>query len=245
MKSPNKKITAIAIDDEPNALDIITMYSEKMEFLDLKKTFHKPLQAIQWLQSNEIDLIFLDINMPKLSGLKFAELLSANVDVIFTTAYAEYALESYELNAVDYLLKPIKFERFLKSVMKVLDRKGHQNSLDTEGVVDKEYTHTESSNHFFVKSGTKHYRLNVEDILYVKKEGNYVFFHTHKTKILSRLNMTQLLELLPEKYFLKVHKSYIIALKHIDIYESYQVTIGGQRIPVGRDYRKNLQQMIL
>lgn len=234
-------ISAIAVDDEPRALELIRIHSGKISFLELKKTFRDALKAIEWLQHNNIDLIFLDINMPGLSGLKFRSLIGEQTMIIFTTAYSEYAAESYNLDAVDYLLKPFPFDRFLKAVLKAQDRTWMQS----------EYSQISSSifkpkpvQQIFVKSGTKLYRLNTAEILYLEKDGNYVLFHTKTKRVLSRLNMSQALELLPEDYFMRIHKSYIIGLQHIEMIEQGEVMIGGKQLPVAKTYKDALLKKI-
>lgn len=234
------KITAIAIDDEPNALEIIQIHAAKIPFLELKAVFRDAVKAIAWLQENTVDVLFLDINMPYLSGLQFRSIIGEQPIIVFTTAYSEFAVESYEQDALDYLLKPITFERFLKSVLKIqkhLNRGGEENK---EEAFDKK----EANNQLFVKSGTKLYSINADDIFYLEKDGNYITFFTKDKKILSRLSMQQVLELLPEKNFLKVHKSFIIHLKHIDFLESHQVVVKGVKIPVAKPYRKKLLEVV-
>lgn len=225
-----KPISAIAVDDEPNALEIIRLHAHKVPFLNLKKTFRKALDAIDWLQHNEVDLVFLDINMPNLSGLKFRGLIGDKIKIIFTTAYSEYAVESYNQNALDYLLKPILFERFLKATLKMKGIKDHPNPV--------------TKNQIYVKSGTKLYKLNIADILYLEKDGNYIHFHTPSRKVMARLNMNQALALLPEKLFLRIHKSYIVGLNHIDMLEGHYLDIGSKRIPVAKVYREMLLQKL-
>ena len=234
-------LTAIAVDDEPRALEIISLHAEKISFLDLQHTFRDAVDAIAWLQNNPIDLIFLDINMPNLSGLKFRQLIGEKAMIIFTTAYSEYAVESYEQNAVDYLVKPIVFERFLKGVLKAKNQSGIQ-AISSDTPLTPSSDLTVSS--IFIKSGTKHFQLNTDDILFLEKDGNYVFFHTNDRKVISRLNMTQVLDMLPEEKFLRIHKSYIVALQHIDIVENHQVTIKHNKIPIAKVYRKTLLERL-
>ena len=226
-------ITAIAVDDEPKALELIQIHAGKVPFLELKDSFRDALKAIDWLQQNTVDLIFLDINMPNLSGLKFRSLIGEQTMIIFTTAYSEYAVESYNLNAVDYLLKPIPFERFLKAVLKAKE----QLRLNHSPEVKPEPETPLSGKQIYVKSGTKLIRLEVADILYLEKDGNYVLFYTKERKVLSRLNMTQALEILPDKLFLRVHKSYIVALRHIDVVEQGHVEVNGKKIAVAKTYK--------
>ncbi|MDX1667298.1 MAG: LytTR family DNA-binding domain-containing protein, partial [Saprospiraceae bacterium] len=186
-------------------------------------------EAIAHLQTQTIDLIFLDINMPELSGLKFRSVLGDEIMIIFTTAHPEHALESYELNAIDYLLKPVPFDRFLKAVVKARARR--------DGAPPVAPAPERIAGHrIYVKSGSKHYQLKTSEILFLKKEGNYIAFHTKDKKVLSRLNMKQVLELLPGDLFMRVHKSYIVALLQIDLIDKRKVDIAGQKIPVAKKY---------
>lgn len=238
-----KNLIAVAVDDEPKALDVIKMHAEKIPFLRLQKTFRDAPEAVAWINANAVDLIFLDINMPNLSGLAFRQLIGKSPMIIFTTAYSEYALESYEYSAVDYLLKPIRFQRFFSAVLKAREqqqtRQGTPPQPQTSG-----HKGGISQHNIFVKSGPKTYKIDSSDIFYLEKDGNYVYFHTREKKIMSRLNMQQLKELLPDNDFMKVHKSYIIALQHIDIIETHQVTICGKKIPVAKSYREKLMEKL-
>lgn len=238
-------ITAIAIDDEPNALEILTIHANKIPFLDIKKTFRDALEAIDWLQHHSIDLVLLDINMPHLSGLQFKEMIPKNILVIFTTAYSEYAVESYQLNALDYLLKPIRFERFLQSILKA------KHVLKTQSILAESSSNlllehqNASQNWIYIKSGTKLFKLDSTNIFYLEKEGNYIIFHTsNQKKILSRLNMAQVLDLLPDKDFMKIHKSYITSLRHIEVVEPHQITVQDIKLPVAKTYRNLLLERL-
>ena len=237
-------ITALAIDDEPKALEVLTLHAAKIPFLKLEETFRDGLTALEWLQTHSIDLIFLDINMPNLSGLSIPKLIAKPTMFIFTTAYSEYAVESYNLDAIDYLLKPIQFDRFLKSAMKARDyyklAMGQKLSISQEQVSDV------MDDHFlYIKSGRKLHRIAITEITYLEKDGNYAIFHLREKKILSRLNMSQLLELLPPMRFVRVHKSYIVALAHIEELDSSELTVAGTKIPVTRPYKTVLMEKLL
>ena len=233
-------LTAIAIDDEPKALEIIQMHADKTPFLSLEKTFREAMSAIEWMQANYADVVFLDINMPHLSGLKFRELVGQQPMIIFTTAYSEYAVESYEQNAVDYLLKPIQFPRFLQAVLKAkqlfeLKNKTASSAHSTEKVVFE--------NSIYIKSGNKKFKINTNDILYLEKDGNYIYFHLSDKKIISRMNMQQALDLLPEGQFIRIHKSWIISKKHIEVLELHQVVINSVAIPIGKRFEKEVKNI--
>lgn len=235
-------LKAIAIDDEPKALDVIAIHCEKVPFIELQKSFRGPLDAVAWLEQHSVDVAFLDINMPELSGLKFRQLVGEQVMIIFTTAYAEYAAESYNYDAVDYLLKPITFERFLKAVLKARRRLAKTVDQAMERLAEPGPSTADSQ--IYVKSGTKLYQVKTADILFLEKDGNYITFYTKDRKVLSRQNMGQVLSLLPELDFVRVHKSYIVAIRHIDILENHQLTIAGRQIPIAKTYRAALLEKL-
>ncbi|MFO7830241.1 MAG: LytTR family DNA-binding domain-containing protein [Bacteroidales bacterium] len=227
-------MNCIVIDDEPYALNLIKDYVLKTPYLDLKEAFSDPFKALTFLSNNHVDLIFLDINMPDLSGIQLLESLPYQPKVIFTTAYPEYGAESYNYNAIDYLLKPIKYERFLKAVYKIQD---HKRTEKQEYQVNK--TTNQDHGELFIKSGTKIHKVNMNDILYVEGAGNYMTVYLKDTKILTLLKMTDILNLLPSDKFIRIHKSYIVSFKHIDIIEKHQVVINKKTIPVGITFREH------
>ena len=223
-------ISCIAIDDEPKALEVIERYCGKTGIVDLKATFREPLKAIEFLNSEKVDLIFLDINMPDLSGMQLVQTLSPRPMIIFTTAYSHYAVESYDLNALDYLLKPITFERFLAAVNNVAAALSPKNT-----------TANEDEPTVFIKSGPQTYQVKVADILYLEKDGNYITVHLKDKNILIRENMGDIFDLVPQTDFLRVHKSYVVAIKHISMIEVHQLVINGEKIPIGSTYREALK----
>jgi len=223
-------ITCIAIDDEPKALEVIERYCEKTSLVSLKATFREPIKAIEFLQRERVDLIFLDINMPEISGMQLIQTLSPRPLIIFTTAYSHYAVESYDLNALDYLLKPITFERFLAAVNKAV------SALDTKTTAVSEDETT-----VFIKSGPQTYQVKVDEILYMEKDGNYITVHLKDKNILIRENMGDIFDLVPPAEFVRVHKSYVVAIKHIDMIEVHQLIINGEKIPIGSTYREPLR----
>ena len=231
-------LNAIAIDDEPKALEIIQAHVNKIPFIDLKESFRDAITAINWLQNNSIHLVFLDINMPHLSGLKFRELIGREAMIVFTTAYSEYAVESYNQNAVDYLLKPISFNRFFQAALKAQQLAGYNSLKNTTSQLTTNLNHSSGHNFIYIKSGTKKYQVNTGDILFLEKDKNYIYFHLPDKKIMSRMNMEQALNILPEGQFIQSHKSWIIALKHIEVIEPNQVVIKSVKIPIGKNYYK-------
>jgi DNA-binding LytR/AlgR family response regulator len=227
------------IDDEPFALELIKDYVRKTPFLELGECFTNPFKALSYLSKERPDLIFLDINMPELSGIQLLKSLISPPPVIFTTAYPEFGAESYEFNAVDYLLKPVKYERFLKAV-------GKASSI--AGSADKENTSHEplsgKNEYLYIKSGTRLVKVKTNDILYVEAAGNYMTFHTSDKKILSLMNIQEALDMLAEQEFVRIHKSYLVSLRNIDAIEKHDVIIKGKPIPIGITYREKFLSML-
>ncbi len=231
------KIRCTVIDDEPFALDLIKDYILRTPFLELAESFSNPFRALDYLNRIRVDLIFLDINMPELSGIELYKSLVTPPKVIFTTAYPEFAAESYEYNAVDYLVKPVKYERFLKAVNKAF-------SLLQQPHKEEGSKLTQTQPYIFIKSGTQQVKVNPADILYVEAEGNYMCFHTHQKKIMSLLTIKDALELLPPDDFVRIHKSYIIAVRHLEAIEKHDVVIGGKKIPVGATFKEHFLEFM-
>lgn len=218
----------IIIDDEPKAIELLNGYVEKVPFLECVATFRNPLKALDFLSKSKIDLILLDINMPQLSGISFLETLIDKPRIILTTAYAEYAVKSYEFAVDDYLLKPISFERFLKAVNRV--NSIHQYSPPTHEFL-------------LLKSGYQIQKVKVSEIVYLEKDGNYMIYHFPDKKILVRENVQQAMEKLPE-YFIQTHKSYIVPLTRIEVVEAGQVKIGAAWIPLGASFKKEFNRKL-
>lgn len=223
-------ITCIAVDDEPMALDVIERYCDKSDLVELKAVFREPVKAIEYLGREKIDLIFLDINMPDISGMQLVQTLSPRPMIIFTTAYSHYAAESYNLNATDYLVKPITFDRFLMAVNKAVS-----------AFPGKPTPAGKDDHAIFIKSGPQTHQVKVKDILYLEKEGNYITVHLRDRNILIRENMGDVFDLVPAADFIRVHKSYVVAIKHITMIEVHQVLVNGEPIPIGSTYRDSLR----
>jgi len=228
-------ISCIAIDDEPMALDVIERYCQKSGLIDLKATFREPVKAIEYLNRENIDLVFLDINMPDVNGIQLLRTLPTKPMVIFTTAYSKYAVESYDLNAIDYLLKPITFERFLAAINKVLNLKTLKNGSTVKDTDDAS---------IFVKSGPQTYHVKLSEILYLEKDGNYITICLEDKNILVRENMGDIFDLVPAADFIRVHKSYVVAIRHITMIEAHQLIIGHAKIPIGSTYRESLKNRL-
>jgi DNA-binding LytR/AlgR family response regulator len=229
----------IAIDDEPFALELISGYIKKIPYLDLIGEFTNPFRAMEFLLKTRVDLVFLDINMPELSGLELLKSLPVQPKIIFTTAYSEYGAESYDFNAVDYLVKPVRYDRFLKAVNKA---SGNYFAPKEEIISESTAEHAKQS--VLIKSGSQIFKIEMDDIFYVEGAGNYMTFFTKKGKIMALLSMNEIIKLLPPNHFMRIHKSYIISLKQIDVIERGRVIINKTSIPIGITYREHFSKMI-
>lgn len=221
-------LTAIAIDDEPQALDVIDLHAAKVPFLEVKARFTDAFEAIAWLQTNRVDLLFLDINMPDISGVDVVKCLPNAPMVIFTTAYSDYAVQGFDLNAVDYLLKPFSLVRFLKACTKALDMHTLRAGNLAESVPD----------FIFVKTGYEEEKVLLDDILYVEADGNYLTLVLTTRKLLSRQTMSDLLQQLPPGQFVRVHRSYCVAVNRITKIARQEITVAGYVIPIGASYEE-------
>lgn len=226
-------IKYIIVDDEHIAHDIIKGYCDNLPNLVLVKSCYDAIEAIEYIQNNSVDLIFLDLNMPKLKGFEFLRTVQNPPNVIVTTAYQEYALEGYELNILDYLLKPFSFERFLKAINKVNTNK---NILDTVQKLEEES--------LFLKTNKKHIQVKIETILFIEAERNYVKVVTTNNEIQVRGKISDINNLLPENNFIQIHKSFIVAKKHIQEIEGNRVVIQGYTLPIGNVYKHNFKQFL-
>lgn len=232
--------TCLIVDDEPLARNLLTEYVKKVSFLKLVHACSNPLEALELLRNNPVDILFLDIQMPEITGITFLKILQKKPLVILTTAYSEYALESYELDVVDYLLKPVTFDRFLKAV----DKASQRLNPGAATTAEKPAASEPAQPFVFVKDGTKLVKVNFDDILYVEGLKDYVTIHTKHQKVVS-LQRLKLLELqLPADRFIRVHHSYIVALKAIDVIHKGEVQIGNAMIPISDTYRKTFKEFV-
>lgn len=227
----------LIIDDEHIAHDIIKNYCDMLPNMKLMKHCYDAIEALDYLSTNSIDLIFLDLNMPKLKGFDFLKTLPNKPKVIVTTAYKEYALEGYELEITDYLLKPFSFERFLKAVNKAI----HIKENNPVTVQPEENTLSE---HVFLSSNKKHFQVKISDILYIEAAGNYSKVVLKNDSILVRDKISSLLEKISTEQFIQVHKSFIVAIEHINSLEGNRILIGNNTIPIGKMYKSNIINLI-
>ncbi len=233
------EIKAIIIDDEPLAQNVIKQYAKKLPDLKIVESCDDAICAHKVLQEQDVDLLFLDINMPKLSGISFLKNLKNPPLVIFTTAYSEYALEAYELNAIDYLKKPFSFERFCKAYYRAeellqLKQKAATTSSASQVVED----------FLFIKSNKKSVKVKYSSILYIEGLGDYIKIHLEGDKLVTNLSMKKILTLLPTKQFYRIHKSYIISMDKIENLEGNMVSINGNKLPIGNSYRQEFMNLI-
>ncbi len=228
-------LQAIAIDDEPIALEIIKTLAAQVSFVELEACFTDAVEAITYIHSRKIDVIFLDIKMPGISGLELIKTLPKAPLVIFTTAYSEHAVQSFELNAIDYLLKPFSFARFLQACNKAHEQVTLKNSYQNTAPV----LHS-----LFIKSGYEQVKIDLEDLLYVESTGNYLKFITTEQTIVSRLTMSEAETLLPQSAFIRIHRSFIVAKKKITKIDKRSVWVNEKELPIGAFYSEEVGKFI-
>ena len=230
-------ISCIAIDDEPLALRQIAEYIEKTPFLDIKATFESAMEALDFLNNNKVDLMFVDIQMPDLSGMDLVKSLEQRPEIIFTTAFSEFAVEGFKVDALDYLLKPLDYASFLKAA-----NKAHTHferlRIDSENLKI-------SSDHLFIKSEYKVIRIEIDKILYIEGMREYVRIHLENSKpVMTLLSMKKIEQKLPSTWFMRVHRSYIVNLKKITTIERNRIIFDDVYIPVSEQYKEKLQKYI-
>ena len=233
------KINCIAVDDEPLALKKMKQYIEKVDFLNLLDLIDNGVEAINYIKQHQVDLVFLDIQMNDLTGIEMLESISRKPLIVFTTAYEDYALQGYELDVTDYLLKPISFKRFLKAIDKVSEIIRQRNPGSLEGF---EYKNKEMQiDHLFIKTNNKMQRIDFNDILYVEAMKDYVKIYTYKEKLITLCNIKNFLEKLPKDKFVRIHKSYVVSLNKIEAIKRKNLEIAGKDIPIGETFKNSLQ----
>jgi len=232
------KIKCIIIDDEPLAVEVIQTHLSEFSNMELVGVFNNPVEAIHIVKNDNIDAVFLDINMPKMNGLEFIRNIGQKTNFIVTTAYREYAVESFDLNVLDYLIKPVPFSRFLKSInklsQKVLSEVKNDQSKDTK---EKSF--------IFLKVNKKLVKVKFEDILYIESLKDYIKVFTITEDFLVHKSLTAITEELPDDHFLRIHRSFTIALDKIKEVEGNTVQISNKRIPIGRKYLNHAKSIIL
>lgn len=225
-------MNCIIVDDEPLAREAMILLIEESESLQLVGSFNSAATASDYMEKHAVDLVFLDIQMPGITGLEFARMISKRTLVVFTTAYTEYALDSYEVDAIDYLIKPIEAERFQKAVDKAVSyhsllMKEEKEAIET--IVSAEY--------FFVKADRRYFKVNFSDILFIEGLKDYVIIQLGDQRIITRMSLKAIFDMLPQSFFLRVNKSYIVNTNHIDSFDNNDIFIKSYEIAIGNSYR--------
>jgi DNA-binding LytR/AlgR family response regulator len=237
-----KKITCIAIDDEPLALGLIVSHIHKTPFLELVGQFDNPIDAMEFLQDNTVQLIFLDIQMPDLTGIEFARTLEDNCKVIFTTAYEKYAVEGFQLHALDYLLKPVSYEVFFKSVMHAKEQieliESVKSVVPNAGSTEEDY--------LFIKADYQLKRINYNDILYIEGLRDYVklYLESSVSPIVFHSTMKALEDRLPKDRFMRTHRSFIVNLEKVTTIERYRILFGKELVPISKQYKEAFDEFV-
>jgi len=237
---PDKKINCLAVDDEPPALDVLKKYISSVQALELVGTCSDAVEALNFIRQRSVDLIFLDIQMPQILGTDFLRTLKKPPKVIFTTAFRKFAIEGFELDAVDYLLKPISFERFLKAVNKVMDA-----SLNgTLTIENEQQVKTTTDNSIYFRSDRKMIKVNLADILYIESIKDYIKVVATSGTVITKQSISSVEEDLPKDMFIRIHRSYIVSISKIESYNQELVWIAKQELPISRMYRHEVTRFL-
>lgn len=226
-------INAVAIDDEPLALNVIRAFAQKVDFLNLQETFTETVPALAYIRTKKPDLMFLDIQMPAMSGIELFRMVGSDIMVVFTTAYSEYAVEGFNLNAVDYLLKPFHFDRFLQAMKKVREYKGF---LETKNQI--------AVDHFFVRADYSTIKIYFSEIKYIEGLDNYLKIHFESRRpVVARMSMRSMLEQLPQHQFARIHRSYIVSISRVTAVRNKTIYLDELALPVGANHSEVLQKL--
>ncbi|MAZ73007.1 MAG: DNA-binding response regulator [Flavobacteriaceae bacterium] len=234
--SKNRTVSCLIVDDEAIAREIIETHVAKIENVHVVASAGNAMEAFNHISNQQIDLVFLDINMPEISGISFAKSINKDIKVIFTTAYREYAVEGFELKAVDYLLKPISFERLKKAVVTYFESYGNVTAIDTSRV--------EVLDFMFVRSDRKMIKIDYDAVMYIESYSDYLKIHLENNTIVTRETITAIEAKLPKQQFLRIHRSYIISIQHIQSFTNEHITINNQSLPISRTYKKSVLQFL-
>jgi DNA-binding LytR/AlgR family response regulator len=231
------KLKCIIIEDEPVARKVLQEFVEEIEYLEFKGQAENPLKGMPLLDDNDVDIVFLDINMPKINGIDFLKSSKTNASIIITTAYPVYAVEAYGLDVIDYLVKPISFERFLKACNKVKELRELKNTIQVQS--------NKSSDHFFIKCENQIEKVFYDDLLYAEAMMNYVMLYTNTKKMMVYITIKGLEEQLPAETFIKVHKSFIVNISKIKSIEGNVLNVGNEKITVSQNLREKVMNEII
>jgi DNA-binding LytR/AlgR family response regulator len=243
-------IQCIIVDDEPLAQRVIEKFLEDLNNFQVVSKCNNAFEAMDAINQHSVDLMFLDINMPKLSGMSFLKTLKNPPLVIITTAYSEYAIEGYELDVVDYLKKPFSFERFFKAVQKVQERlkKVEQNSSIAQAQIEERTVEVSqelsTANFIFVKANKKNYKVDIDDIFFIEALGDYIKIHTSSVVLVTYQSMKKIESVLPSNIFVRIHKSYIVSVNKIKSVEGNMVEIKNEKLSIGNSYKQQFQEFV-
>ncbi len=231
----NKERTCVVVDDEPIAREIIASFIKKTPHLSLIASFKNALETIQFAQENKADIYFLDINMPEINGVSLAKIINNDAHIIFTTAYRDYAIEGFNLNVIDYLLKPIAFDRFLQAIQKIPTNKEN---------IKTEQHHNNESQFLFVRSERKMVKINFSAIVYIESLSDYLKIHLQEKTIITRTTISNIETKLPDNLYIRVHRSFIVAVAFIEAYTNEYIEIANKAIPISRNYKESTLQKL-
>lgn len=231
-----KNIACLIVDDEAIARDIIATHISKIENISIVASCSSAMEAFNIISSHNIDLLFLDINMPEISGISFAKSINKNIKIIFTTAYRDYAVEGFELQAVDYLLKPISFERLLKSINTYFEVYGQSKTHDEKPI--------QNGNFMFVRSDRRMIKIDFEAIIYIESFSDYIKIHLENEVVVTRETISAIEAKLPKNQFLRIHRSYIISIEHINSFTNEHVIINNKALTISRSYKKDVLERL-
>lgn len=234
------KIRTIIVDDEPLAIEALLTLLKKIDLIDVIRTCHNSFDAFSFIKENEVDLLFLDISMPEMSGLDLLKSLTNPPPVIMTTAHREFAVEAFDLEVLDYLLKPISADRLMKAVSRFLERQPNLSNTITSEENFKE----EKENSLFVRADRRFKKIDFDSIIYIEGLKDYIKIHTLDDMILTRMPMKEIQEKLPSKQFLRIHRSYIINKEKVTAITNYDVELGDSEIPIGNSYKEIVDQLM-
>lgn len=230
-----RKISCIIVDDEPVAREILENYIAKIPSIEVIKSCSNALEVMEVLNHQKVELLFLDINMPDISGLSLAKSIRNQTKIIFTTAYREYAIDGFDLHVIDYLLKPFSFDRFLEAIQKFHQQRQTQGNEKSSSTTNKN-----SDDFIFVKSDRKMLKLNLKDILYLESLSDYIKIHTTEKTVITRETFANIERKIPAAQFLRVHRSFIVAIAHIESFTKEHIEIRKKAIPISRGYKQEV-----